>query len=190
MLFKAGKAFINRVTDWHNWPFYLFYTPIAYAWVLYYIKTRSLWFYTASNPTLAFGGFEGVPKSQMYNQLPEELCPKSIYISPSLSFAEVTRNLAGSGITYPFVVKPDIGMKGLLFRKIENEQQLKIYHTQIPATYIIQEFIDMPCEVSVFYLRKPSCSNGVITAFIEKVLLEVTGDGVAKLDELISKNPE
>jgi len=76
MLFKAGKAFINRVTDWHNWPFYLFYTPIAYAWVLYYIKTRSLWFYTASNPTLAFGGFEGVPKSQMYNQLPEELSRK------------------------------------------------------------------------------------------------------------------
>jgi len=190
MLFRAVKAIIDRVTDWHNWPFYLFYFPISYAWVWYYIKARSLWFYTASNPTLAFGGFEGETKSSIYNQLPQELCPQSIYIHPSLSFREVLNQLHLSGIKYPFVVKPDIGMMGLLFRKIENEQQLKIYHTQIPATYIIQEFVDMPCEVSVFYMRKPACSNGVITAFIEKVLLEVTGDGVTTLNELISNHPE
>jgi hypothetical protein len=190
MLFNAAKAIIDRVTDWHNWPFYLFYSPISYAWLAYYIKTRSLWFYTASNPTLAFGGFEGEAKSNIYKQLPQELCPQSIYIHPSLPFGEVINKLRLSGISYPFVVKPDIGMMGLLFRKIETEQQLKIYHSQMPATYIIQEFVDMPCEVSIFYLRKPSSSKGVITAFIEKVLLEVIGDGVTKLDELISNHPE
>lgn len=190
MLFKAGKYILNRVADWHNWPFYLFYSPIVYAWVWYYIKTRSLWFYTASNPTLAFGGFEGEAKSQMYRQMPPAFCPASIYIHPDTPFTEVTDQVRQSGIPYPFVVKPDIGMKGLLFRKIENEQQLKKYHAQMPATYIVQEFVDMPCEVSVFYYRKPAHCKGIITAFIEKLLLEVKGDGASTLRELISNHAE
>ena len=190
MLFNAAKAIIDRITDWHNWPFYLFYSPISYAWVWYYLKTRSLWFYTASNPTLAFGGFEGEAKSRIYKQLPQALCPQSIYIHPSLPFTEVVSQIYFSKINYPFVVKPDIGMMGLLFRKIENEQQLKIYHSQMPATYIIQEFVDMPCEVSVFYYRMPSSNTGTITAFIEKILLEVTGNGTSTLKELICNHPE
>src|SRR3954453_7575267 len=107
MLFNAIKAILHKVIDWHNWPFYLFYSPISYAWVLYYIRTRSLWFYTASNPTLAFGGFEGEAKSRIYKQLPQELCPKSIYIPSSLPFGEVLNQLLLSAINYPFVVKPD-----------------------------------------------------------------------------------
>ena len=190
MLFKAGRAIINRVVDWHNWPFYLFYFPIGFAWVWYYIKARSLWYFTASNPTLAFGGFEGEAKSEMYKQLPAALCPASIYIHPTISFADVTKQLHLSGIGYPFVVKPDVGMKGLLFRKIEHEQQLNMYHSAMPATYIIQEFIDMPCEVSVFYCRKPASCKGVITALIEKELLEVKGNGIATLEELIGNNAE
>lgn len=190
MFFNVVKAIIVRVTDWHNWPFYLFYSPISYAWVWYYLKTRSLWFYTASNPTMAFGGFEGEAKSNMYKQMPLDLCPKGIYIHPSLPFEEVVNLLHSSGIPYPLVVKPDIGMKGLLFRKIENEHQLKIYHCQMFATYIIQEFVDMPCEVSVFYCRKPGSCTGIITAFIEKILLEVTGNGVSTLEELISNHAE
>ncbi len=171
MLFNAVKAIIERITNWHNWPFYIFYSPISYVLLGYYIKTRSLWFYTASNPTIAFGGFEGETKSEIYQQLPQELCPKSIYIHPSLSFTEVVNQLYLSGLTYPFVVKPDINMKGLLFRKIESEQQLKIYHSQIPATYIIQEFINLPYEVSIFYCRKPASNTGIITAFIKKYYL-------------------
>ncbi|TKK67459.1 hypothetical protein FC093_14280 [Ilyomonas limi] len=190
MLFNVEKAIIQRITDWHNWPFYLFYFPLGYAWVWYYIKTRSLWFFTASNPTLTFGGFEGEAKSEMYTQLPSELYPKSIFISPALPFADVTPQLLRAGIRYPFVVKPDVGMKGLLFRKIVNEQQLKTYHSAMPATYIIQEFIDMPCEVSVFYCRKPANCKGSITAFIEKKLLEVTGNGSSTLEALISNNAE
>lgn len=190
MSFRVGKTIIQRITNWHNWPFYLFYFPITYAWVWHSIKSRSVWFYTASNPTIDFGGFEGEAKSQMYQQLPKELYPNTIYATPALPFTEVVREVCKAGISYPFVVKPDVGMKGLLFRKIENEQQLHIYHKHIPSTYIIQEFIDMPCEVSVFYYRKPGSATGTITAFIEKNLLEVTGNGRATLEELINNNNE
>jgi hypothetical protein len=184
------KHFVKKLTDWAHWPFYLFYFPIAYAWPLYYLKSRSLWFFTSSNPTLAFGGFEGVAKQDMYKQLPSHLCPHSIFIKPSMSFDAVVKQVHTEGITYPFIVKPDVGMKGLLFRKIENESQLQTYHSCMPVDYIIQEFLDHPLEVSVFYYRKPGSSNGRITALIGKELFMVTGDGASTIAELVERHPE
>jgi hypothetical protein len=76
-------------------------------------------------------------------------------------------------------------MKGILFRKIENEQQLHTYHRHMPVTYIIQEFVDMPLEVSVFYCRSPHSTKGRITAMIQKDFLTITGNGKATLEELV-----
>lgn len=170
--------------DWHHWPFFLFYFPLSFSWVGYYIKSRSLWFFTASNPTIDFGGFEGEGKYSMYNQLPAHLCPQSLLVEPQLSFKEVFRLVQEKGFTYPFIVKPDVGMKGILFRIIEREEQLEMYHEHMPAPYLIQEFLDYPYEVSVFYCRLPDEKKGTITAMIQKNLLEVKGDGTSTLREL------
>lgn len=184
------RNILKQVKDWQHWPFYLFYFPISYAWLWYYIKSRSLWFFTASNPTLAFGGFEGERKSEMYEQMPAHLCPRSIYIQPSTPFADVVEQVKKQKMQYPFIVKPDVGMKGILFRKIENEAQLWKYHQYMPADYIIQQFLDHPLEVSVFYYRKPVSNKGCITALIAKDLLEVTGDGVSAISELAVRHPD
>ena len=183
------KTILNRLTDWEHWPFLLFYFPISYAWLWSYIKSGSFWFFTASNPTLTFGGLEGESKSEMYKQLPAHLCPRSIYITPSAPFADVVQQVRMQRMEYPFVVKPDVGMKGILFRKIENEAQLEKYHRHMPVDYIIQQFLDLPHEVSVFYYRKPGTSKGRITALIQKDLLEVTGDGTSALSELLKRHP-
>lgn len=181
-------ALFHRLLNWQQWPFYLFYFPISYIWLWYYFKARSFWFFTASNPTLAFGGFEGEGKSKMYQQLPSMLCPKSIFIEPDTSFLHILQLLQQHKLQYPFIVKPDVGMKGILFRKIENQQQLEVYHQHMPVNYIIQEFIDTPLEVSVFYCRIPGQRKGRITALIQKDLLEVEGDGTSTIEELIHKH--
>ncbi|HEX2532724.1 MAG TPA: hypothetical protein VHK69_03255, partial [Chitinophagaceae bacterium] len=183
------KSISRRLFDWQNWPFYFFYFPISYAWVVYYLRTRSLWFYTASNPTLAFGGFEGEGKREMYRQLPAEFCPRSTYVQPGTPFGEVVQRVEEAGLRYPFIVKPNVGMKGLLFRKIETEEQLRTYHRHMPAEYIVQEFLDLPYEVSVFYCRMPDEPKGRITALIQKNLMQVTGDGHSTLDELVQRDP-
>jgi len=87
------------------------------------------------------------------------------------------------------VVKPDVGMKGILFRKIEDEEHLRRYHSRIPVEYIVQELIELPVEVSVFYYRHPAQEKGTISGFIQKELLEVYGDGESTLLELIMKHP-
>lgn len=184
------KRFFARLTNWEQWPFFILYFPIGFVWFWYCFRSRSMWFFSSSNPTITFGGFEGESKKEMYEQLPKGSFPKTIYILHDAEFEDVKKKtIEEAGFTYPFIVKPDIGMKGILFRKIENEEQFQKYHQRIPVEYIVQDLIDYPVEVSVFYYRHPTQQKGTISGFIQKELLEVTGDGESTLWELILKHP-
>jgi hypothetical protein len=148
-----------------------------------------MWFFSSSNPTITFGGFEGEGKKEMYDQLPPHLVPRTIYIMHDLPYDEVRQRISDAGFTYPFIVKPDIGMKGILFRKIDNEDQLIKYHERIPVEYIVQDLVELPVEVSVFYYRHPLDAKGTVSGFIDKELLHVRGNGRNTLKELIAAHP-
>lgn len=183
------KSFWEKLSNWELWPFelrYLFITPV---WSWYCLRSGSFWFFTPSNPTITFGGFEGEGKKEMYEQLPQEFYPKTIFVLPAEPFEEVKRKLIVNGFSYPFVVKPDVGMKGLLFRKIDNEKELAVYHQKNPVEYIVQDLVEYPLEVSVFYYRHPAQQKGVISGFIQKDLMDVVGDGRSTLLQLIEKHP-
>ena len=179
---------IQRLNNWEHWPFRLLYFPLSFVWLWYCIRSRSLWFFSSSNPTITFGGFEGEGKREMYEQLPNEWYPPTCYISPVISFQKLIHQVGVAEIKFPLIVKPDVGMKGLLFRKINTSQELKEYHEAIQVDYLVQEMIDLPIEVSVFYYRFPTQNQGVITGFIQKEYLEVTGDGKTTLARLIETN--
>ena len=121
----------------------------------------------------------------MYEQLPPGTYPKSIYIPPGISPEELKKHVTDNKFTYPFAAKPDAGMMGFMFRKIDNEAALLAYHHKMPVDYIIQELVQYPLEVSVFYYRFPNEKKGVITGFLKKEFLHVTGDGSSTLKELI-----
>ena len=183
------RNIFKRLTHWELWNFYLLYAPISPIWFWYCLRSRSFWFFSSSNPSITFGGFEGEGKKEMYDQLPTHLVPRTIYIMHDLPFEEVLRQVDAAGFTYPFIVKPDVGMKGILFRKIENEEQLQKYHERIPVEYIVQDLVELPVEVSVFYYRFPDQQKGTVSGFIHKELLQVKGDGVSTLEELIRQHP-
>jgi hypothetical protein len=183
------KKSLYKITHWETWHYLVKYIPLAPAWLWYCLKARSFWFFTPSNPSLTFGGFEGERKKEMYDQLPAGSYPKTIYVDHSMSVAEVEMLIATHHFQYPFVVKPDAGMMGLMFRKIETVEQLRSYHHKMPIVYIIQEFVNYPIEVSVFYYRFPSQEKGTITGFIRKEFLEVAGDGKSTLNQLILNYP-
>ncbi|MFT4094342.1 MAG: hypothetical protein QM640_11950 [Niabella sp.] len=183
------KKFFERLFHWELWNFYVLYAPIAPVWLWYCLKSGSFWFFTPSNPAITFGGFEGEGKKEMYDLLPHELVPLTIYIQHDIAFEEVLKKIQLSGLHYPFIVKPDVGMKGILFRVIENEDQLSSYHQRIPVEYIVQAKVDYPEEVSVFYYRYPWRKKGRISGFIHKELLQVKGDGKSTLKQLVASHP-
>lgn len=183
------KRTIRYITHWEDWHWFAKYMLIFPAWLWLCIKARSFWFFTPSNPTITFGGFIGETKREIYNQLPPLTYPKSIYISPRMSFHELQSRVTSNNYTFPLVVKPDAGMMGLMFRKIESLEQLRQYHAVMPVDYIVQELISYPIEVSVFYYRYPTETRGHITGFLKKEYLEVIGDGKSNLRQLISNCP-
>ncbi len=183
------KLLNEKWINWELWPFWLKYAPIMPVWIWYCLRAKSLWFFTPSNPTITFGGFEGEGKKEMYELLPVHTYPKTVFIQPQLTFEHVVQLASQNNFQYPFIVKPDVGMKGLLFRKIDNEEELKTYHRQISIEYMLQDLVSYPLEVSVFYYRHPAKPTGVITGFIQKDLMEVMGDGRKTLLELMQAHP-
>jgi hypothetical protein len=183
------KQFFKKLTHWELWNFYVLYFPIGPVWFWYCLRSGSFWFFSSSNPTIKFGGFHGEGKKEMYDQLPPDLVPRTIYIMHDWPYEQVKKIIDEAGFTFPFIVKPDVGMKGILFRKIDNEEQLIKYHERIPVEYIVQDLVLMPVEVSVFYYRHPAEQKGTVSGFIHKELLQVKGDGKLNLKQLIEKHP-
>ena len=185
----SSKKFFQKIVNWELWNFYVLYLPISPVWLWYCLRSRSFWYFSSSNPTITFGGFEGEGKKEMYDQLPTELVPRTIYIMHDLPYENVERIVNEAGFSFPFIVKPDVGMKGILFRKIDNADQLRKYHEKVPVEYIVQDLVDLPVEVSVFYYRHPAEQKGIVSGFIHKELLQVKGDGQSTLRQLVEQHP-
>ncbi len=179
------KNFIRKLSTWQHWPSFIFNLPLAFTWIWYCIKSKSVWFFSTSNPTLAFGGFEGESKEEMYQQLPTDYYPQTIFINPHTLFSEVLIGFEKHNFKYPIIVKPEVGTAGILVRKIENEELFSVYHKNIPVRYMVQDFVDYPLEVCVFYYRKPFEKKGKISGFISKQLPVLKGDGFSTIQKLL-----
>ncbi|WP_132052248.1 ATP-grasp domain-containing protein [Pseudocnuella soli] len=180
----------KRIGQWEHWPFPVFYAPLLPAWLRNYARSRSLWYFAAANPTITYGGFEGESKSEQYVQLPAHLCPKTVVVQPGTPYDVVLQQVANAGLQFPLIAKPDVGMKGILFRKLEGAAQLAQYHNRMPAAYLVQEYLDHPLEVSIFYYRMPGTDCGTITALIQKDLLQVQGNGRNTVAQLVQRNAD
>lgn len=126
----------------------------------------------------------------MYDLLPEGSYPTTFNVLPGEDLQMIKDNLAKTGIDYPFIVKPEVGCQGILFRKIDDESALENYHTRMPVEYIVQALVSYPMEVSVFYIRHPLEKKGRVTGFLHKIPLQVTGNGTDTLETLIARHPK
>ena len=187
---KIAKQVLSKIKNWEAWPFAILYAPISPVWLWYTAKSRSVWFFTSSNPKLTFGGMEGEPKKEMYDLLPTELYPATFNVLPGENFACIQQKLSTHNVAYPLIVKPEVGGQGILLRKINDEEALKNYHALMPWEYIVQNLVHLTMEVSVFYLRNPNKSKGAVTGFLHKIPLQVTGDGIKTLALLIEQHPK
>jgi len=178
------------IFNWEKWPFKLVYFPLLFVWIYYIIRARAVWFFTPSNPTITFGGLSGETKKEMYEQLPPLLYSPTFTVQPAESYEWIVERIRQLQIKLPFVVKPEMGEAGILFRKIDSLQQLREYHNMVTVEYMVQAMIHYPVEVSVFYYRMPDETKGTISGFLHKVPMHVVGDGKSTLRQLIKLHPK
>lgn len=181
-----GKnKFFRKFTEWEYWSSYMFYTPnIPYA-IYLALKARHFAFYSATNPGIKSSGNGTESKFETLELIPEELKPKSIFVSIERNFEDVLSRAKEKGIEFPLVAKPDIGFRGNFVKKLYNEQELKTYLEKYPFNLIVQDFISLPHECGVFYYKLPQEENGKISSLTLKFFMNVTGDGFSTISELV-----
>lgn len=128
-------------------------------------------------------------KMEIYDLIPPQFYPKTKLIKGQLPFEEVENILNDSKINYPFIAKPDIGLRGSAVKKMESLEELKNYHSKANFDYLLQDLIPFPNEVGIFYVRYPHEKNGRITGIVAKEFLVVEGDGCSTIEELLKANP-
>ncbi|GIL21940.1 MAG: D-alanine--D-alanine ligase [Bacteroidota bacterium] len=154
-------------------------------WIWYAIKERSLFYFSASNPSILTGGMMGESKFDVLSLIPDSVKPKTVLIALPASTQKVLQILEANGLTLPVIFKPDVGERGWMVRKIESKEDIEQYLSEIKIDFIAQEFVQLPLEYGVFYVRFPSQPNGFVNSITGKEFLSVTGDGTKTLKQLI-----
>lgn len=182
------RLFFHKLTHWEYWPFQIVYIPIYFQWAYYALRSGTIFFFNACNPTIKNGGFFNESKKAIYDLMPPQYYPKTLLIANGTSVGDLFEKVADSGIRYPLIAKPDIGLRGSAVKKIDDAEALAAYSHKADFDFLIQDLIPYANEVGVFYVRHPDEKTGKITGIVAKEFLAVTGDGISTIKGLVKKN--
>ncbi len=177
--------FIIKLKSWEYWPFGIIQAPLFVYWMWYALKERSLTYFSASNPSILTGGMMGESKFEVLNRVPSEVKPITALAKIPTTKEHVLELMKQNHLQFPIIFKPDLGERGWMVRRINNEDDIDKYLKEINIDFIIQELVDLPFEFGVFYVRFPSEQNGFVNSITMKEFLYVEGDGVNTLQHLI-----
>lgn len=200
------RAFANfgfrRFTDrlarwqyWEFWPAWVFYPPVAIYCLWLAVKYRGLTLPTAANPGIFSGGMVGESKSAMLKELQatstEFTAEAELVVGDSVearlrSLDDIRTRLS---LGFPFILKPDVGQRGVGIKLIRSREQAEDYLRQTSAPLVIQRYAPGPHEIGIFYYRFPHETRGHIFAITEKIFPKLVGDARHTIGELIERDP-
>ena len=184
------STFFVKWTNWEYYPLLVSNIPIIFIWLYFAIRSRSLFYFSTVNPVIETGGVLGESKMNILKRIPKEYLPKTIFIKKaSTSVKSVLAVIESHQISFPLIFKPDIGERGFLVEKIDNEKDVENYLKSITVDFIIQDFVELPVEISVLYYRIPDEQKGKITSVCLKKNLTVIGDGKSTIETLMQNYP-
>lgn len=186
---KKFNLFLHKLTHWEYWPFDLVYIPMYLVWFYYAARARSFFFFNPANPSIKNAGFLMESKKEIYDILPVEYFPKTVFFKLGTPFTEIIHSVRESGIVFPCIAKPDIGGKGRGVVKINSPEDLESYAARIPLDFLVQQLVAYPEELGVFYCRIPGQTAGFVSGIVAKEFLIVKGNGSSTIRQLIERDP-
>ena len=183
---------VLRLTRWEFWPSWVFYAPVV-AWVAALaVRHRSLAVLTACNPGMADGGFVGESKFDILRTLPPEVTIPAVLLSQDGGTRNSNAALSAMrthGWSWPVVLKPDVGQRGVGVRIIRGTAELEHYLARSAGDLLLQPWHPGPGEAGIFYYRLPEQPRGRIFSITDKRFPVVLGDGRSTLAELVTAHP-
>jgi membrane protein DedA with SNARE-associated domain len=188
-------SFGARMAKWEFWPAWLFYAPVGAHYLWLAVRYGGITVPTAANPGQFAGGFVGESKMATLKELVEtspDFTAKSYLIqgsSPEEKVSFLEQLCRDGAVSYPFILKPNVGQRGAGVKLIRSPKQVGEYLEQVHAPVIVQQYIPGPYEVGIFYFRFPGQRRGRIFAITRKLFPTITGDGEHTIEELIYQDP-
>ena len=184
-----NKRFWIKLRSWEYWPAGVVYTPaiLYHCWLA--LRARSFFYFSAANPSIENGGLHGESKWKILEMIPREYLPQSALVREQDDENQLDTILQKNNFQFPIIAKPDLGARGWNVQRIHSREELSDYRRRMPVDFILQDFVDYPVELSVFYFRKPGASKGKISSITMKELLHITGDGISTMRQLIEAKP-
>jgi hypothetical protein len=183
------KPFWIRLLHWEYWSFNVISIPIYPIFIFLCLRARSFFFFAAANPKIKNGGFLAESKKEIYQLVPADLQPKTIFFPFGSDGEEVLDQLFAAGFHFPLIGKPDIGGRGRGVKKLDDAASVKAYARESLVDFHIQEFILYENETGIFYYRFPNQERGNISGIVHKEFLKAKGDGKQNIRELLKDNP-
>ena len=183
---------LARWRAWEFWPAWLFQLPVGLwiAWLA--LRHRSVTLFSAANPAIEDGGIVGESKSAILRLLPPEWVIPWFTVrpgAPDQRLRAAVEGIAQAGWSWPVVMKPDVGERGVGVRWAQGPGDLEGYLAREPGAVVVQQAHDGPFEVGLFYVRHPDASTGHLFSITDKRFPVVFGDGRATVAELIERHP-
>ena len=191
-------AITRRATPRGRWPGLicrlpkpLLVVPMAAQWLWLSLRYGSLSLPSAADPSIAVGGLVGESKIDYFDQVDPVLrrwLARTAAIECGPTAAKDARAaLRRLGLSFPVIAKPDIGWCGFGVRRIDDGPALDAYIEAYPAgeTFLLQEYLDLPGEAGVFYVRWPEQSTGRLQSLTVRHPPHVFGDGVSSVRALV-----
>jgi hypothetical protein len=182
----------RRWRGWEFWPAWAAYAPLVpwIAWLA--LRHGGPGTVAAANPAFPDGGLVGESKFEILRLLPRRWTVPTVRIAPGgagercravAAFAELPE------VSYPLVLKPDVGQRGAGVRKVHDPREAAAYLRAADYPIVAQPWHPGPFEAGVFYWRHPDAPRGQILSITDKVFPRVVGDGVTTIEGLGRAHP-
>jgi hypothetical protein len=181
---RAGT--IERIPKWLN------LVPMVVQWFWLGLRYGSVTLPSAINPRITAGGLVGDGKSEYFDCMGPlaraRVAPFAMLPAGGATTVQAALvAMAGAGLDFPVVAKPELGWCGFGVRRIDDAQDLADYLARYPAgeALMVQRYLDEPGEAGIFYVRHPDQPTGQLLGVLLRHYPQVTGDGVSSMAQLV-----
>ena len=147
------------------WTIYL---PLSPLYLLMSICNGGIGFFTRVNPCFPQGGMGLMDKEEMYKLIDPSWYPKTMYFFPYQSRRDLISSMELNGFHFPVLMKPAMGCRGRGVVVVHSMEQFSELLDNISAKFVIQDLVDYPNEIGVFYVKFPGDSKGFISGIVAK----------------------
>lgn len=169
-----------------HWPWWLMYLPVFPLYIWQAVRMRRAAFFTNVNPAMDMGGFFGESKSAIYRRLPTNRYPSTLNIPVHAPLEEAVAQVIEAGISFPCIVKPDVGERGQGVRRADTTVQLRAALSDRTGELLVQDLAPGKHEFGLMFARDPGTGRTTLLSITAKRFLTVTGDGQRTVHELLA----